>query len=73
MQKCLYFLAPRFGKWKLEQKIINKLKAPCYRVVDKRHKQFANDNMWIVWNKDIITVYTTSDFEKDVNSVFYRS
>ena len=48
MEKTLYFPVPRFGRWKIEQKIVNELDAPCYRVTNKYTKQFANDDMWIV-------------------------
>lgn len=69
--KCLYFIAPKFRKWKLEQRIINELHAPCYRIVNKNFKQFSNDNMLINWDGNIITVYTSMDFVESVNTVFY--
>ena len=71
MQKHLYFIVPKFGKWKLEQKIINELHAPCYRIVSKNFRQYANDNMWICWDRNIITVSTTEEYVKEINSVFY--
>lgn len=71
MDKTLYFLAPRFGRWKMEKKIVNELNAPCYCVANKHHKQFANDDMWISMNKRVIMVRTSEDMVEKINNVFY--
>ena len=71
MDKTLYFLVPRFGRWKIEKKIVNELNAPCYQVVDKYHKQFANDDMWIVMDRRIVMVSTKENMVCKVKNVFY--
>ena len=71
MDKTLYFKVPRFGRWKIEKKIVNELDAPCYKIVDKYNKQFANDDMWIVMNKRFVMVHTKEDMVEKINNVFY--
>ena len=69
--KTLYFSVPRFGRWKIEQKIVNELNAPCYRVTNKHTKQFANDDMWIALDKHVVMVRTKESLVPKVNEVFY--
>jgi hypothetical protein len=71
VDKTLYFLVPRFGRWKIEKKIVNELNAQCYNVTDKYHKQFANDDMWITMDKRIVMVITAENMVSKVNEVFY--
>lgn len=71
LYKTLYFSVPRFGRWKIEQKIVNELNAPCYRVTNKHTKQFANDDMWIALDKHVVMVRTKESLVHKVNQVFY--
>jgi hypothetical protein len=67
--KTLYFLAPRFGRWKIEQKIVNELDAPCYTVVNKYHKHFGNDDICVVMKKKFIMVRCNESLVNKVNKV----
>ena len=70
--ETLYFQVPVFGHWKMEQRIVNELNAPCYHVVSKTEKHFANDDMWIVLHKDIVTVRTNKKMIKKVKDIMFR-
>ena len=72
MDKCFYFLVPFGKKWECERRIVNELNASCYRVVNRKMKQFANDDMWINMDGRLITVWSTSEFEDKINNTFYR-
>ena len=73
MYEYLYFLMPKFRRWKVEQKIVNVLKAQCYRVVDKYTKHFyGEDDLWIVMEKDIIMVKTPKNRVNEINNLFYK-
>lgn len=67
--KTLYFLTPRLGRWKIEQKIVNELDVPCYKVVNKYHKHFGNDDIWVVMKKKIIMVRCNESLVNKVNKI----
>lgn len=67
--KTLYFLTPRFTRWKVEQRIINELDAPCYTVVNKYHKHFGNDDIWVVMKKKFIMVRCKESLVNKVNKI----
>ena len=69
--ETLYIPVPLFGFYKMEQKIINELNASCYRVVEKYHKHFANDDMWIVLTKQVVTVRTNRKMIKKVREILF--
>ena len=68
----LYVPVSKFGYWKMEQKIVNELKAPCYQVISKTEKHFANDDMWIVLKKDIVMIRTNRKMIKKVRDIMFR-
>ncbi len=70
--ETLYYPVPLFGYWKMEQKIVNELKASCYHVVSKYDKHFANDDMWIVLRKDVVTIRTNRKAINKVRKIICR-
>lgn len=70
--ETLYFQVPRFRHWRMEQKIVNELKAPCHHVISKTEKHFANDDMWIVLKKDIVMIRTNRKMVKKVRAIMFR-
>ena len=70
--ETLYFPIPAFGWHKMEKRIVNELHAQCYRVVNKKEKHFANDDMWIVLNKNIVMVRTNRKMVKKVSDILFR-
>lgn len=67
--ETLYIPVPVFGWNKMEKKIVNELNASCYRVVNKREKHFANDDMWIVLDKHVVVVRTNRKMIKKVREI----
>lgn len=70
--ETLYFPVPAFGWYKMEQRIVNELQAHCYHVVNRKEKHFANDDMWVVLNKDIVMVRTNRKMVKKVREILFR-
>lgn len=70
--ETLYFPVPTFGWYKMEQKIVNELNASCYRIVNKYEKHFANDDMWVVLTKNVVTVRTNRKMIKKVREILFR-
>ena len=77
MGSMLYVKIPLFRKKKMEKKIINELRCPCYKVLDDS-KYFADSDgkMLIVMGRSVVTatfIECSSDYIENAKQILYSS